>query len=96
MTAVFDTLKFSKRLKEAGFTENQAEGLAEAIKEAGGEADLATKRDIKELAMKEDIANLRTEIERMGRLIITWNVGTLIAVASLVFVILRLTGDGGS
>ena len=30
MSAVFDTLKFAKRLKEAGFTEQQADALASA------------------------------------------------------------------
>lgn len=44
------------------------------------------------LATKEDIARLETGIERMGRLVIMWNVGTMIAVASLVFAIIRSTG----
>jgi hypothetical protein len=52
-TVAFDTLKFSKRLKEAGFTESQAEALAEAIKDASGEAELATKADVAEV--KRDI-----------------------------------------
>jgi hypothetical protein len=55
---------------------------------------LATKDDI--AALKEDIAVVRTEIERMGRVVVMWNVGTLIAVASLVFALMRFTGDGGS
>lgn len=49
MTAItFDTLKYAKRLKEAGFTESQAEGLAAAQAELI-EDNLATKRDLKEL-----------------------------------------------
>ena len=49
MTAItFDTLKYAKRLKEAGFTESQAEGLAAAQAELI-EGNLATKRDLKEL-----------------------------------------------
>jgi hypothetical protein len=54
---------------------------------------LATKADIAELKteLKTDIANVRTEIERMGRVIVMWNVGTLIAVASIVFAIMRYT-----
>lgn len=49
MTAIaFDTLKYAKRLKEAGFTETQAEVLAAAQAELI-EDNLATKRDLKEL-----------------------------------------------
>ncbi len=74
MTAIaFDTLKFAKRLKEAGFTEQQAEALAAA------EADfieehLATKRDIAEvlqvikqleLATKHDIAELNRDLKEL-------------------------------
>lgn len=45
----FDTLKFARRLKEAGVPEAQAEAISEAFKEAQGEADLATKQDLKQL-----------------------------------------------
>jgi hypothetical protein len=41
----FDTLKFTKRLKEAGFPEAQAEALADAVLGATGEAELVTKKD---------------------------------------------------
>ena len=44
MSAIaFDTLKFTKKLKEAGFAEAQAEAVVEAFLEATSEADLATK-----------------------------------------------------
>ncbi len=45
----FDTHKFVRRLKEAGVPEAQAEAISEAFKEAQGEADLATKQDLKQL-----------------------------------------------
>ncbi len=45
---VFDTLLYAKKLKEAGFTEQQAEIQAEALKEII-ENNLATKLDIEEL-----------------------------------------------
>ena len=50
-TITFDTLKFVKRLKEAGFREDQAEALSDAFKESQQTtiADLATKSDLKEL-----------------------------------------------
>lgn len=57
----FDTLKFAKRLKEAGFTEQQAEALAEAEAELF-ETHLATKQDIAEL--KRDIEELRAELKQ--------------------------------
>jgi hypothetical protein len=76
-----------------------------ALKEDIVRLERATKEDIAKL--KEDIADLRTElrttraelvaeIERMGRVVIMWNVGTLIAVASVVFAILRFAGGSGS
>jgi predicted phage-related endonuclease len=62
MTAIaFDTLKFAKRLKEAGFTEQQAEALAAAEAEFI-EEHLATKRDIAEL--KHDIKELEISLKR--------------------------------
>ncbi len=62
MTAIaFDTLKFVKRLKEAGFSEQQAEALAEAEVELF-ETTLASKQDIGEL--KREIEAVRTELKR--------------------------------
>lgn len=50
MTSItFDTHKFVRRLKESGFTEEQAEAVADAFKETRGEAELATKQDLREL-----------------------------------------------
>ncbi|MFN3076793.1 MAG: DUF1640 domain-containing protein [Alphaproteobacteria bacterium] len=45
-TITFDTLKFVHRLRDAGIPEPQAEAIAEAFKDASGEADLATKQDL--------------------------------------------------
>jgi hypothetical protein len=45
-TITFDTLKFVHRLRDAGFPEGQAEAIAEAFKDASGEADLVTKTDL--------------------------------------------------
>ena len=41
-----DTLKVAKRLREAGFTEPQAEAVTAAVQEATEEAEFATKPDI--------------------------------------------------
>lgn len=54
----FDTHKFVRRLKEAGIPEGQAEAVADAFRDAQGEAELATKRDI---------GDVRNEIELLRR-----------------------------
>jgi len=50
----FDTLKFVRRLKDSGIPEAQAEAVAEAFKEASGEAELATRQDIERLELRMD------------------------------------------
>ena len=77
MVAVaFDTLKFIKRLKAAGFAEDQ-EALSEAFKESQGNTleDLATKSDLKTLEI-----SLNGEIRLMK-----WMLGFVLAgIAALV------------
>ena len=46
-TITFDTLSYSKKLKAAGFTEQQAEIQAETLKEILG-TELTTKKDLAE------------------------------------------------
>ena len=57
----FDTLEFAKRLREAEFTEKQAEALAAAVAEII-ESRLATKEDI--ALLQRDIEQLRAEVKR--------------------------------
>lgn len=45
-TITFDTLKFARRLTEAGLPASQAEAISDAFRDAQGEAELATRRDI--------------------------------------------------
>lgn len=45
----FDTHKFIRRLREAGISEEQAEAIAEAFREANLEAEIAKKTDLREL-----------------------------------------------
>ncbi len=47
---IFDTLAYAKKLKSAGFTEQQAEVQAEALASLVNE-QLATKRDLQELEL---------------------------------------------
>jgi ribosomal protein L29 len=60
-----DTLKVAKRLREAGFTEPQAEAVIAAVQEGTQGADLATNADIAELRneLKTEIAELRAELK---------------------------------
>src|SRR6266481_3954171 len=60
-----DTLKVAKRLREAGFTEPQAEAVIAAVQEGTEGANIATKADLAEFRteLKADIAALRTELK---------------------------------
>jgi ribosomal protein L29 len=60
-----DTLKVAKRLREAGFTEPQAEAVIAAVQEGTEGADLATKADLAELRaeLKAEIAELCAELK---------------------------------
>ncbi len=81
-TITFDTLKFSKKLVAAGFSEQQAETLAEE-QAALIEDQLATKRDLKELevTLRRDIADVKRDLTiRMGGMMVT----AVVAVAALV------------
>jgi hypothetical protein len=48
MAVAFDTLAYARRLRQAGFTEQQAEVQAEALAAVVSET-LATKQDLREL-----------------------------------------------
>src|SRR5579875_1046706 len=60
---ILDTLKLARRLRNAGFSEEQATGAAEALAELVF-PDVATKADLKELetALRGEIGKLETEI----------------------------------
>ncbi|MBF0591419.1 MAG: DUF1640 domain-containing protein [Nitrospirae bacterium] len=64
-TLIFDTHTYVKRLKAAGFTEEQAEVQAESMSSLIEEG-LATKRDMKELetSLKRDMKELETSLRR--------------------------------
>jgi hypothetical protein len=70
-TLIFDTLKFVHRLRDAGIPENQAE----AFKEASGEAEIATKRDIERVEgqlreMKAELTGKLTLVQWMLALVV--------------------------
>jgi len=71
----FDTLKFSRKLREGGFTEQQAEALSEAQKEVLSES-LETS-----LASRADILRIEAEIK-----LIKWMIGATFAAVMAVLV----------
>jgi DNA-binding transcriptional MerR regulator len=60
-----DTLKLAKRLREAGFSDPQAEAVVATVQEAAEGAETATKTDVHELRaeLKAEIAELRAEFK---------------------------------
>jgi hypothetical protein len=62
MNAVpFDTLKLARKLEASGMTGPMAAGTAEALVEAMGGSEVATKADI--AGVKAEIGDLRTELK---------------------------------
>ncbi|MGZ8180781.1 MAG: coiled-coil domain-containing protein, partial [Methylobacter sp.] len=97
-TLTFDTHEFIKELKNAGFSEQQAEAITnlqktaisttlEQVKHDHQLDDLATKRDLKELELKvaKDIAESKAELIR-------WVVGVgVLQMTLIVGLMLKLT-----
>ena len=80
----FDTHRFVKRLTDCGFTEQQAETLAdEHVALLNG--NLATKADIEalRLATKADIEAVKSDL-------LKWMIGLLIAQGGLVVALVKL------
>ncbi len=77
-TITFDTHKFVRKLKTAGFDETQAEAVADAFSEAQGEAELATKADITNL--RRDIDDVRRDMREMEQRMII-KMGSMMVVA---------------
>ena len=102
----FDTLKYSKRLVEAGFTTTQAEALAEeqarliderlATKQDLKKLEAATKQDLKKLeaATKRDLKDLETTLKRditEAKVdILKWVTGLLLAQAAVIAALVKL------
>ncbi len=91
---MFDTLAYAKKLQEAGFSQIQAETLAEASRDFIDQ-NLATKSDI--AMVQRDIEQVRAELKRdMAELkvdLLKWIVGLLLVqtgiIAGIVIAVLR-------
>ena len=80
----FDTLKYTKQLKEAGIPRNQAEAQANAYRQSLNEVmeDVASKSDVASLkkdadVYKSDISSLKTDmmIVKKDLAVLKWMVG---------------------
>ncbi len=76
----FDTHRFVKRLTENGFTEQQAEVLADEQVSLLN-SNLATQADI--VAIQRDIAEVKSDL-------LKWMVGALIAQGGVIVTLLKL------
>lgn len=80
MTALnIDTLKFARRLKEAGADEKLAEAIAEGISEM----------DTSRLATKDDIHTLKTEMAELKAEMVRMHLLTALGIVAATFTMLR-------
>ncbi len=77
----FDTPKLAKRLRAGGVSEDQAESVADALRESVNGGDLVTKTDI--VMLRAEIADVKAEI-------IKWMFGAMLALAALVVTLVKL------
>ncbi len=77
-TVTFDTLKFVEKLEKAGVVREQAAAMAEAFKDASGEAELATKSDIE--LVRFEIRELKAEMSGEMKLN-RWILGAVLGLA---------------
>ncbi len=90
----FDTLKYANKLKLSGVSEEQAEGMTEAMRQVLESQDIATKQDV-ELeteTLRKEIEVVLKEIEVAKTETIKWVAGMLftqtgILIAAIIAVI---------
>ena len=84
MTAVpFDTLKYARKLRDAGLPAEQAEGMADALVDSMTASDLATKSDLRDFATKSDLRELELRLTiRMGVIVVA-GVGLMLTLERL-------------
>lgn len=79
----FDRLAYIDRLREAGIDEKHARAQAEALDA------VATKTDMEFL--REKLANIRTDFARLKGDLARWLLGTVLAIAGVVFAVEKLS-----
>ena len=88
----FDTLAYSKRLQELGFTREQAEGFAQIQREIIDDK-LATKHDLRglEQAISQDIKDVRAELKELEYRLTIRLGGMMAASIAIVAALVKLT-----
>jgi len=97
-TTTFDTLQYAKKLKESGFTEQQAETQAETLKQLADTINnnlsthVATKSDIELLRRdaKADIELLRKDMSSLKNELIIKVGGMLVVAVGVLAAIIKL------
>ena len=85
--STFDTHRFVKRLTDCGFTERQAETLAEEhVALLNG--NLATKADI--ALLQAEIAKVKTDLAEVKADVLKWMIGALIAQGGLIVTLIKV------
>jgi hypothetical protein len=105
VTLAMDTHRIVKRLRDAGFSDVQAERVTDLLKETrevdlsqlatkSDIADLATRADLRGFATKADLearrTGLKSEIAQPGGRIIKWIVPLMIGQTAVIVAFLRL------
>lgn len=96
-TITFDTLEFSKTLQKSGFTQEQAEAMAQAqrtaMKEILATQELATKADLERTKnelierIAENKAELTERIAESKHEVLKWLMGMLLAQTALLIAV---------
>ncbi len=86
-TITFDTLGFSKSLRQAGFSQDQAEAMthaqSKALQEMVNAQELVTKKDL-HIALGATKHDLELKIAEAKHELIKWIVGALLAQSALI------------
>jgi len=71
----FDTLEYANKLKRSGVSEEQAEGMTQAMKQVLESEDIATKQDVEKV--RKEVEVVRKEVEVAKAENIKWMAGML-------------------
>ena len=91
---MLDTLAVARRLAAGGVDRDQAEVIADAIRQAVEQGDHVTSAQFKAgmAEMRTEMAEMRTEMANLETRLVRWMIGTVIATATLTVAIVRLLG----
>lgn len=79
--ATFDALAYAKKLEAVGFTREQAETQASALREAIDER--AVSREFLDSRLRETELRLQNEIEKTRYSLLKWQIGGWLALAAI-------------